>query len=227
MLSRVMAHRSPLAHGLALLLALLAAGCNGTRSAQNPTLRITTERGVELGVATTYGPVFLGQTSTMGYVEIEAVYGDGPSIESTVIEPVGGGLFTAETEIRLPEVPLSFRSPRPGERLVLMGRDANGTDWERNVTVRSDERVYGLLLDMPARLEGHPEQVGAGVYLRDSRRPGHLYLVGLVSGRITLTKDGEDVSYLAVVGPETLYRLVIHRRDHNRRKPWVYREDVL
>lgn len=227
MLSRVMTLRSPLTHGFALLLALLTTGCNGSRSAQNPTLRITTERGMELGVATTYGPVFLGQTSTVGYVEIEAVYGDGPSIESTVIEPVGGGLFTAETEIRLPEVPLTFRSPRPGEKLVLMGRDASGEDWEQEVTVRSDERVYGLLLDMPSRLEGHPEQVGAGVYLRNDNRLGNIHLVGLVSGRVTLTKDGEDVSYLAVIGPETLYRLVIHRRDHNRRKPWIYREDVL
>jgi hypothetical protein len=222
-----MPSRSLLTRGLALLLALAASSCNGTRSAQNPTLRITTERGTELGVATTYGPVFLGQTSTVGYVEIEAVYGDGPSIEATVIEPIGGGLFTAETEIRLPEVPLAFRSPRPGEELLLKGRDADGNDWEIDVTVRSDERVYGILLEMTSRLEGHPDQVGAGVYQRAPGRNGHLYLVGLVSGRITLTKDGEDVSYLAVVGPETLYRLVIHRRDHNRRKPWVYREDVL
>ena len=227
MLSRATALRSPLSQLLALVLALLASSCTGTRSAQNPTLRFTTQGGTELGVATSYGPVFLGQTSTAGRVEIEAVYGDGPSIESTVIEPVGGGLFTAETEIRLPEVPLAFRSPRPGESLLLKGRDANGKDWQLDVTVRSDERVYGLLLDVPKRMLERPDQVGAGVYQRDPKRKGHLYLVGLVSGRITLTKAGKDVSYLAVVGPETLYRLVIHRRDHNRRKPWVYREDVL
>jgi hypothetical protein len=32
---------------------------------------------------------------------------------------------------------------------------------------------------------------------------------------------------LTVIGPEQLWRLVTHRRDHTRRKPWVYREDIL
>ncbi len=211
----------------AALLALALCACSGTRSAQNPTLRVLTDRGSELGVATNYGPVFLGRTASAGYVQIEAVYGDGPSIESTVVEPVGNGLFTAETEIRLPAVPIKFRSPRPGERVILKGRDANGKDWEKEVTVRSDERVYGILLDIPDRMRDRPDQVGAGIYQRDPADKNILYLVGLVSGRVSISGSGNVKSYLAVAGPETLWRLVTHRRDHNRRRPWIYREDVL
>ena len=32
---------------------------------------------------------------------------------------------------------------------------------------------------------------------------------------------------LTVVGPEQLWRLVTHRQDIDKRRPWVYREDVL
>jgi hypothetical protein len=30
-----------------------------------------------------------------------------------------------------------------------------------------------------------------------------------------------------VLGPRDLWRLVTHRRDLLRRKPWVYREDIM
>lgn len=227
MLSHVFGPRLTLLRLLLPCMALLAAGCTGTRSAQNPTLRVLSERGTELGVATVFGPVFLGRNTASGYVQIESVYGDGPSIESTVVEPVGGGLYTAETEIRLPEIPITFRKPRPGETVLLKGRDPDGKDWEEEVSVRTDERVYGILLDVPTRMDDRPDQIGAGIYQRDPTDQNKIYLIGLVSGRVSLSKAGELKTYLAVAGPETLWRLVVHRRDQNRRRPWVYREDIL
>lgn len=211
----------------ALCIALLAPACTGTRKLVDPTLRIETEAGSELGVSTTYGLVFLGRTATSGYVEIEAMFGDGPDLESSVVEPIGGGLYTAETEIRLPSVRLHFDTPSPGDELLVAGRDGDRS-WESTVTVRRDPRVWGLLLDVPRQLDGHEDQVGAGVYWVNPDDEHDRRLVGLVSGTVkVIDADGGSRRYLAVVGPEDLWRLVTHHRDFLRRKPWVYREDVL
>jgi hypothetical protein len=61
-------------------------------------------------------------------------------------------------------------------------------------------------------------------------RPGDRHdrrLVGLVSGLVTLDGPDGPRMYLAVVGPEHLWRLVTHRRELPQRKRWVYREDIL
>lgn len=207
---------------LLLIPIVLLASCRGTRQAIDPVLRVRTEGGVELGVSTTYGVVFLGATATSGRVDLEGWYGDGPSLEPSVIEPLGGGLFTAEPEIRLPEVPMRFQMPAPGERLLIQGRDGYET-WSEWVTVRGDERVEGLLLDIPYRLEGRADQVGAGVFWVNPQNEHEKRLVGLVAGRLQL--GGKE--YLAAVGPNDLWRLVVYRRDHLRRKPRVYREDIM
>lgn len=204
---------------LTLLAALPLAACAGSRTLTDPVLRITTEGGAELGVATDHGVVYLGRTAARGALELEAVFGDGPSLERSVSEPVGGGLFTARTEIELPCVAVSFAEPRAGEALVVAGRTEDGP-WERTTRVVVDERVLGLLIEPVGGELDRADQVGAGVFREVA--PHRRELVGLVSGRVTL--DGE--TYLAVVGPEVLWRLVAHRRDHLRRKPQVYREDV-
>ena len=206
----------------ALLPLLLLTACTGTRKAVDPILRVHTSGGTELGVSTTYGVVFLGSTATAGSVELEAWYGDGPSLEPAVIEPLGGDLFTAEPEIRLPETRMRFASPQPGERLLVIGRGAR-EPWSAWSTVRADERVHGLLLDVPKELNRRPGQVGAGVFWVHPDNPVDRRLVGLVSGRVTI--DG--LEHLAVVGAEDLWRLVIYRRDHLRRRARVYREDIL
>lgn len=209
----------------AALCVLTASACAGTRKLVDPTLRIHTEGGWELGVSTRYGVVFLGRTATAGYVEIEAHFGDGPSIESTVIEPLGGGLYTAETEIYLPAVPLKFHNPRPGDELLVAGRTPEGR-WEQAVRVRSDPRVHGLLLDVPPRVR-RADQVGAGVYWVNPRDRHDRRLMGLVTGLLQIDTDGSTVEYMAVAGPEDLWRLVTHRRDLPERKRWIYREDIL
>ena len=201
------------------LVSLVFVGCAGSRTLADPVVRITTEGGNELGVSTDYGVVFLGRTATRGPVAIEAHFGDGPSVERSITEPVGGGLFTALTEIELPSVPISFDPPRAGEALVVAGRTTQG-QWERATSVVIDERVFGLLVESIGGALDEGDQVGAGVFRQINEYDREL--VGLVSGKLTL--DGR--TYLAVVGPEVTWRLVAHRRDLLRRKPWVYREDV-
>ncbi|HUR26832.1 MAG TPA: hypothetical protein VM509_01490, partial [Planctomycetota bacterium] len=92
---------------LVALLCVLCTSCAGTRFLANPVVEIRGDQGVELGVATSDGVVFLGRTARSGEVLITAWFGDGPSPENAVVEPLGGGLFTTETEIRLPSVPIS------------------------------------------------------------------------------------------------------------------------
>ena len=172
-------------------LALCCSACVGTRLLSDPTLSIHTPKGDELGVATEHGLVFLGHTATSGRAEVTAwfddmehggsVSGDGPSVEPVVIEPVGGGLYTAETEIRLPSVTISFVDPKPGEQLTVVGRNEHGT-WEALVKVADEPRALGILTSIPNELRGHDDQTGAGVFVQDPEDPDRRKLVGLVAG---------------------------------------------
>ncbi len=203
-----------------------SASCVGTRELADPVLEIQSKSGRELAVATDYGVVFLGRSVQMGEIEIIAWYGDGPSVERSVVEPIGGGIYTAEPEIRVPSVPLSFRVPKAGESLVVVGR--NGPNrWEDSATAIADARVQGILLASNHSLRNQADQVGAGVYRVDpfteERR-----LVGLVSGVLKLSdKSGGDREYLTVVGPDDLWRLVTYHRDLPHKPRWVYRDDIL
>lgn len=219
--------RTTLLASLALVLSLGASSCTGTRLLSNPTLQLQTQGGTELGVSTDYGVVFLGRTATTGEVEITAFFGDGPSIEPTVIEPVGGGLYTAETEIRLPDVPIRFIEPIPGERLYLKGM--SGTErWTEEVTVLSDPRVEGILIEVPKRLRNDPSQIGAGLFwMPEEDDLLHMELVGLVSGRIRFERGADVREYMTIAGPTSLWRLVAHRRNQLERERWIYRNDIL
>lgn len=208
------------------LIGLLFGACRGTLTLSDPTLSIRTPNGSELGVSTDYGVVFLGRTAQGGRVDITAWFGDGENIESAVIEPIGGGLYTAETEIRLPPIPISFDDPRPGSQVLVIGRTARGP-WERNLEVLADSRVDGILLSTARELDGAPDQIGAGVYVVPDGDAKNKKLVGLVSGRLSLSGPEGRRDYLTVVGPRDLWRLVTHRRDLHQRKRWVYRQDIM
>ena len=211
---------------LLLLLPLLATGCRGTRALVDPVVQVRTESGTELGVTTDYGVVFLGRTARTGPVEITAWFGDGPSVESSTIEPISEEICTAEVEIDLPSVPLLFVDPGPGEFVAVQGRTEAGS-WREVTTIASDPRVYGLIIEMPEALRGRDDQVGAAVfrYIDDNRE--RLQLYGLVSGRLLIETPEGPREYATVVGPEQLWELVTLRRHYPRRKPQVYRDDVL
>jgi hypothetical protein len=209
-----------------LLLALGSSACVGSRTLADPTLSIRTPRGSELGVATDHGVVFLGHTANSGRAEVTAWYGDGPSVEPVVIEPVGGGIYTAETEIRLPTVALSFVDPRPGDELTIIGRDENGL-WETTVKVANEPRALGILSSIPKELRGRDNQTGAGAFVPDPEDPSRRKLVGLVAGIVSFQSAAGTREYLAIVGPQDLWRLVTHRHEEQKKRRWVYRDDIL
>ena len=238
-----MAHRStPRLRALPALLAALlafpfAASCTGQRKLVDPSVVVQTDGGRELGVSTEYGIVFTGATAKRGEAEFEIWYGDGPSIERTVIEPVINTskdnrqtasdvalLFTGEIDIEAPEVSIGFKEPYDGEMLEVMGRRGQRR-WSTLARVRTDPRVFGLLLEIPSGFPDDPDQVGAGVFrpLGDRARE----LVGLVVGKVQLQRGNGLRRYLAVAGPTELWKLAAYRRDLLRAKPFVYREDIL
>lgn len=227
--------RARLLHGHARFLrALLVAGlaglvgaCTGTRLLTHPTVLIEGQSGQELGASTDYGVVFLGRTVRTGEVELTVWYGDGPDIERTIVEPVGEGLFTAETEIVIPSVPIDFGEPVAGEELLLIGLDADGRPWEAEVTALSHDAVTGILIAVPPALAEVPDQTGAGVYRLPDGERRLMRLVGLVSGRLRLaTAEGRSEA-LTVVGARDLWRLVTRRRSEVDRNRWIYRDDIL
>ncbi len=209
-----------------LLLTCLLASCVGSRKGVDPTVRILGETGTELGVTTHYGVLFLGRYTNAGPVEIEAMFGDGRSNEFSVVDPLGAELYTAKTTIRLPAVPMTFQALEAGQEVLLRGR-TESESWQRTVKVRADERVHGILLDSCREMNGHPDQIGAGVFLGTTSKPESLRLIGLVSGRITLQVNGKSKTYLTVKGPESLWRLVSHKRQFPRTRKWIYRDDVM
>ena len=208
-----------------ILLAVASAGCTGVRTLSDPTVVVETSAGTELGASTDYGVVFLGRTAQSGRVHITAWFGDGPQTESSVIEPVGSGVYTAETEIRLPEVRMSFRELRPGSNVLVIGR-RRGELWQRTVSVKKDPRVDGILLPAMGPIENNPDQVGAGVFVVPDDDEHKKELVGLVSGTLVLTDATGTKRYTTVVGVRDLWRLVAHRRELDRRRPPISREDV-
>lgn len=210
-----------------LALALLATACQGTRKLADPVLEIRGPDSVELGVATDYGLVFLGRSARSGPIEVTAWFGDGPSVEQAVVEPLGGGLFTAEPQIRFPRVPLHFETPPAGSKLIAVGRFGRER-WEAEVTVQSDPRVEGLLTTIPPQVVAYDHQTGVGLYVVDPQVPEQRRLVGLVSGRVELTdSNGAVVRYLTAFGPDQLWRLVAYRREYPKRRKFVYRDDIL
>ena len=210
---------------LALALAFAAASCVTSKELADPTILVHSNAGTELGVSTEFGTVFLGQYARGGEIDVTAWFGDGPSLEASIVEPIGAGLFTAETEIALPAVPLAYDAPKSGTEVLVRGRIGRDA-WEVFSEVRHDPRVDGILLRPGAGLTGDVEQIGAGVYLGEEAHERRL--LGLVSGRVRLVQpDGSQVDYVAVVGPTHLWRLAAHRRELSRKPHWVYREDVL
>lgn len=208
------------------LLSLLATSCTGTRNLVDPVVQIHTGAGTELGVNTDYGIVFLGRTAQAGEIEVTAWFGDGPSIEESTIEPIEGGLYTAETQIVLPAVPLLFKDPGPGSDVLVKGRTEEGA-WSAVVRTVSDPRVFGLMIELPEELRERDDQVGAGVFRYLGGDPNQLQLLGLVSGRLRLSTEDGVKEYGTVVGPQVLWRLVTLRRHFPRRRPIIYRDDIL
>lgn len=204
---------------------LLLTACASSGGTQEPSILVHSPGGTELGVSTEFGALFLGQLTRGGEIDLTVWFGDGPSLEGSVVEPLGAGLFTADTEIQLPSVPLTFHTPAHGDEVLVHGHDQY-SPWSFSAEVRTDPRVEGILLRPSKLLTGAPDQIGAGVYVTDDSQ--RLRLLGLISGRIRLIDTaGAEAEYVTVMGPTDLWRVVAHDRELQRKPTWLHREDLL
>ncbi len=210
---------------LALLATLLAPACTVVESTArwtvDPVVTVHGEDGDELGVSTDYGVVFLGHTAQSGRVEFTTWFGDGPSREEGLVESMGGGVYATEGEIQLPSVELCFEPPPAGTQLFVRGRRGS-EPFEIEAVLASDPRVTGVLLAHNDELDRLGDaDLGAGVFLLEAGKATKL--LGLVSGRLEF---GSGERYVTLLGPEDLWRLVVHRRNSDRPRRWVYRDDI-
>lgn len=206
-------------------LASLLVGCTTLETSGwyslDPVVVVHGPEGDELGVSTDYGIVFLGRSAHSGRVEYTVWFGDGPSREEGLVEAMGNGVYATTSEILLPSVGLCFEPLPAGTPVIVRGRRA-GVPFEIEAELASDPHVEGVLLRPNPELAALTEsEAGAGIFFLRPRRP--LQLLGLVSGWIEV----EGRRYLTAVGPDDLWRLVVHRRNSDRPRRWVYREDIL
>jgi len=211
----------------ALLAAALALGACATvletssRQTVDPIVVVHGAGGDELAVSTEYGVVFLGRTVQNGRTEFTAFFGDGPAREEGQVQALGNGLYTTDAEILLPMVVVCFEPPTEPTNVRVRGR-RNGVPFEIDAEIAVDPRVNGVLLLANEDLDRLTEaECGSGVFLVTPGKP--LQLLGLLNGRLTL--DGRR--YFTAVGPDELWRLVVHRRNSDRPRKRVYRDDIL
>jgi len=213
---------------LAALLVLVPglSGClsfeSESRRTLDPVVVIHGPAGDELGVSTDYGVAFLGRTARSGRVQFTAWFGDGPSREEGLVEPMGGGVFATESEILLPCAALCMDTLPAGTTVLVRGRHHGGVPFEFEAELAEDPAVSGVLLRPNAQLDALDDaDIGAGVFHILPGKP--VRLVGLLSGRVEV----QGRRYFAAVGADDFWHLVVHRRNSDRPRRWVYREDIL
>ena len=169
-----------------------------------PTVLITTTEGVEQGVLTTEGVLFLGRTSQEGPAKVLYYLGPSPLIEAGEIQPMGGPFMEVDLEVNVPWVPISFEAIRSGERLKLFVIE-KGHPKSYDVLASTNKAFEGTLVTWPAGFEPSSDTVGCGVY---RETPKGLTLVGLVKATAVLERGASTDRYLILAGlPE--FRLAL------------------
>lgn len=208
---------------LLIAISVLLTACSVTRNVQDPTVVLHTSGGTELGVSTPQGVVFLGSTAHSGEVDMTVWYGDGPSIEASIIEPLGDGLYLAQAEISLPTTTIAFPELGPEDHVFARGRHGSEV-WEITLYPSSDPRITGLAFRSESSLPSEADQVGAGVFWHDPDT-GQDRLIGLISGTVQMGHNGP--TYITAIGGQGLWRLVAHRQSSSSSGRFVYRDDIL
>lgn len=209
---------------VAMPLLLAAAACSGWffsgvhyPSEERPVVRIETQKGVELGAATTEGILFLGRTAQSGPCRVMYFLGPTPLEESGVIVPAGGVYYRADIQLKHQTAPLLDREPEPGDELFAMlfaGRDVVTVP----VQLARGDGMSGSLLESV----GRPLPAGTPVF---ARIDDAWHLVGLIAGRATLERGGRQEELLVYAGMDALREMLQTPTVHPPPKHVVFRPD--
>ncbi|MBI3819996.1 MAG: hypothetical protein HY286_14970 [Planctomycetes bacterium] len=205
----------------ALALSLLGASCASTPWPRGGVM-VQTEHGVEQGVSTPYGVLFLGKTASAGPCEIVTFFGDGPSIESGRIRNISDQLYQVEVDLRIPTSEVSFTYPSEGDDLILGVSDGSSTQFY-NTRIVNDATVRGTAVEMPGGLT-MPAAAGAPLFRRED---GRYRVVGLVSGVARYETANGKREVLTYLGPRDLVPAAMFDRERQRPRPQVHREDSI
>jgi hypothetical protein len=207
----------------ALALALVPACTHGLFSGMpkpdhdHPVVWIETTGGVEHGVGTSDGVLFLGRTAQEGPCRVHYLLGPTPMVDDGAIEPAGGVFHRAVIDLEVPTAHVLPRAPEPGDDLQAMWLEGSTV---RRAAVRParGEGLEGDLLEWP----GIALPAGAGVFTRRGERWA---LVGVVSGHATLELAGGSRRLIVLAGFERLRDMLATPRKHVRAPEIEYRPD--
>lgn len=185
--------------GTSACTAHLFSGTNEAPDASRPVVRIETRGGVEQGVATPEGLLFLGRTSTSGPCRVHYFLGKTPVVEDGTIVPFGGLFYRADVELKqqraefftsdlAPETPLFALVHRGNDVLTVPVRLARG------------EGLAGDLLEGP----GQRLPAGTGIFTRAPEREGLWQLAGLVTAEATLQAEGGERTLVVFAGVDRI-----------------------
>ena len=188
-----------------------------------PTVLITTTEGVEQGVLTTEGVLFLGRTTKQGPAKVSYYLGPSPLVEAGEIKPMGGPLMEVELEVNVPWVPISFEEIRLGELLKMFVIE-KGHPQPYTVMASTNKAFEGTLVTWPAGFKPSPETVGCGVF---RETPKGLTLVGLLKATATLERDGQTQRYLVLAGLAEIRLALLEPTPAVEKEKIYYRADGL
>ncbi len=190
-----------------------------------PVCMIETRGGVEFGATTEEGILFLGRTAMEGPCRVHYFLGAPPTpmVEDGEIKSLGGVFYEAEIDLQHQNVHVLEREPTNDDDLiaiVFLGMDTA----EVPVRLAEDESgVQGDVLQWP----GTSLRAGTGIFRREllPRRRQKLYFVGLVTGEIKRTVDGQEQKLITYTGTDRMRELLAVPRNHPQ-EDWVkYRPD--
>lgn len=183
-----------------------------------PVVVIQTVGGVELGVATDDGILFLGRSAIEGPAKVTYWLDRAPVVEAGTIRSLGASIVQVELDVPVPTVPLDLSDLVPGEDLVMIGADALER-WSVPVRAADSEIAQGSVVSAGSNIQLAPHHVGAGVYRQNERGS---VLVGLVKG-VATTSSGER--WILLAGPAELRRALLEPKAAVVKREIRYRAD--
>jgi hypothetical protein len=220
------------ATALAALLVVIGASCTNwlfsgvhMPDRSRPAVLIETQGGVEHGVATVHGVLFLGRTAQSGPCRVWYTLGDTVTIEDGEIRPFAGMFYEARIDLQTPDVHLLPRALTPDDDVFAMVYTRRGAMPKRvHVRRAREEGLAGDLLEDPRSMRPDSLPIGAPLFVDGPR--GSLLVAGLVSGHATwqAAPTREPQRLVVFAGPERLREALAVPRVDEQPVP-TYRPD--
>lgn len=194
----------------------LFSSANPGADRSRPVVRIETRGGVEYGVTTTDGILFLGRTATEGPCRVHLFLGATPTpmIEDGTIETAGSVFYRVDFDLKTMAVPLLERDLEPGDALVAIPFTGPFATSEVPVRLAQNSSIEGDVIEWP----GRDLAVGTGVFVRQQ---GQLMCAGMVAANLEL----QGTRYIALAGSSSIRSLLATPRPYPAREQIKFRGD--